>query len=106
MKMRGARICPTHGCPNDMPCTEHARKAWAGSTRAQRRPDGWKALRLRVLRRDAYRCQAPGCPAKATEVDHVIPNDDHDMANLQSLCTSCHSKKTQAEAAAARRENR
>ena len=103
-KMRGVRVCPTHGCPNDIPCTEHARVPWEGSTRASRLPKGWAKLRLRVLRRDRYRCQWPGCTSKATEVDHVTPNDDDAMTNLQSLCSSCHGKKSRAEAAQARRE--
>lgn len=103
-KMRGARICPTHGCPNDMPCEAHQRKAWEGSTRAERLPSNWSAIRRRILRRDGYRCQASGCGARATEVDHIIPNDDHSPENLQSLCSPHHLEKTLAEAAAARRE--
>ena len=104
-KVRGARICPKHGCPNDMPCEEHQRKAWEGSTRADRLPSNWDSIRRFVLRRDNYECQWPGCRATATEVDHVIPNDDHSPANLQSLCKPHHQRKTLAEAQAARRGN-
>ena len=35
------------------------------------------------------------------EVDHIVPLVDggsHEMANLQSLCTPCHKRKTAAEA--------
>lgn len=102
-KIRGARICPTQGCPNDMPCTEHTRTPWATSNRRERLPNGWAKLRARILRRDRYRCQTQGCRARATEVDHVINNDDHDPTNLQSLCSPCHLKKTLAEAQAGRR---
>lgn len=101
-KIRGARICPKQGCPNDMPCAEHARPAWEGSTRRERLPSNWNTIRRRILKRDRHQCQAPGCRAKATEVDHVINNDDDSPENLQSLCSPCHRKKTQAEAQAGR----
>ena len=35
------------------------------------------------------------------ELDHVVPLIDgggHDLANLQTLCTPCHQRKTSAEA--------
>lgn len=48
------------------------------------------------------RCAWPGCNAKATLVDHIIPHkgDDHlfwDQTNWQPLCTSCHSRKKQQQ---------
>jgi len=36
----------------------------------------------------------------AAEVDHIVPlarGGTHDLANLQPLCKSCHSKKTMRE---------
>jgi 5-methylcytosine-specific restriction protein A len=103
-KIRGARICPTHGCPNDMPCDEHKPKAWATSTRRERLPSNWSSIVRFIKRRDKGQCQWPGCQAKGTEVDHVIPNDDDDLTNLWLLCTDHHKAKTQSEAAQARRD--
>lgn len=78
------------------------------SARTSRLPDDWKARRLRVLRRDGYRCQILGangvpCLAPANEVDHVERGDDHSLANLQAACRSCHARKSSAEGNAARK---
>jgi 5-methylcytosine-specific restriction protein A len=46
-------------------------------------------------------CLARGITAAATEVDHIIPISKggawFDADNLQSLCKSCHSRKTAAD---------
>ncbi|WP_373321630.1 HNH endonuclease [Micromonospora okii] len=81
---------------------------WEGSDRRARLPHDWALRRVRVLRRDGYRCRAvfstgARCGAPAGEVDHVKRGDDHDLANLQALCTYCHARKTAGEAAQARR---
>lgn len=82
--------------------------AWHSSDRRARLPSTWRTLRAKVLKRDGYMCVAllrdtgTRCTAVATDVDHIIPNDDHDMANLQSLCTWHHARKSSAEGAAAR----
>ena len=55
-------------------------------------------------------CAKRGVRTRATDVDHIV---DHrgdwamftDRANLQSLCHSCHSRKTAAEIYRRRREN-
>lgn len=85
--------------------------AWqseAVSDRAARLPEDWSTRRVRVLRRDSYRCQARDslgvpCGALANQVDHVHPGDDHDEDNLQSLCRWHHARKSSAEGHAARR---
>lgn len=77
---------------------------WDNSDRVSRLPGNWASLRLATLRRDHYLCQ--GCGAPATEVDHVIPGDDHSLENLQSLCTPCHAAKTRREGVAAQRARR
>lgn len=61
----------------------------------------WRALRLEVLRRDDFKCTQCGTRGRL-EVDHVIPirkrpDLAYDMSNLQSLCASCHTKKTRIE---------
>ncbi len=77
---------------------------WDTSTRTM--PPGWDALRLRVLRRDRYSCQhrepnGAACPARASDVDHVKPGNDHSMTNLRALCREHHLAKSSAEGHAA-----
>lgn len=64
-------------------------------------PDDWKKIRLEILRRDNYKCQVvrmgKACPIPATEVDHIVRGENHDYANLQSICRLCHGRKTQLE---------
>lgn len=76
--------------------------AWEGSTRRARLPRNWRTLRLRVLRRDGYICQARFsegqlCGQPATDVDHIEPGDDHSMGNLRALCAWCHRQKSAHE---------
>ena len=68
-----------------------------------RTPD-WRARRMRILLRDAMRCQAFRCgrvvSGKEAHVDHVIPLEEggtDDDGNLRTLCSRCHGKKTRAE---------
>ncbi|MGW0468355.1 HNH endonuclease [Streptomyces sp. NPDC003027] len=77
--------------------------AWEGSTRRARLPRNWPAICRRIKRRDGYRCttvfEVSGrCTQPGTDVDHIIPGDDHSDANLQLLCTWCHAQKTAREA--------
>jgi 5-methylcytosine-specific restriction endonuclease McrA len=62
----------------------------------------WRAKRERILVRDSFTCAV--CHrvigGKAAHVDHILPLDDggtDDDANLQTLCSSCHGRKTRAE---------
>lgn len=75
---------------------EHRRhsKAVIGSKR-------WPALRMQAKRRDGFCCVQCGARCRL-EVDHVKPVRTHpqlafDLTNLQTLCVSCHSRKTIAE---------
>jgi len=78
---------------------------WATSDRRQRLPDDWEKRRVRVLRRDGYRCTervtvtggTEQCPERATDVDHIRPGDDHSDGNLRALCSWHHQKKSSAE---------
>lgn len=76
---------------------------WRWNTkRAERLPSNWHSVRSRVLSRDGYVCQI--CHRSvATEVDHIVHGDNHDLSNLQGVCSACHRRKTQAEAAEAQR---
>lgn len=64
-----------------------------------RTPD-WTRLRAAILARDSHRCATPGCPRRATHVDHILAisrgGGALDPANLRSLCHRCHSRKTAA----------
>lgn len=60
----------------------------------------WKSLRKLKLNRNPIceECQKQGRPIKATMVDHITPIKQGgaplDIENLQSLCYSCHSRKS------------
>ena len=66
----------------------------------------WKAIRLKALRRDDYRCQEcdAHCLGKkrnkpTPHVDHIIPRKESPklalvLSNLRTLCASCHSKRS------------
>ncbi|MFI9123898.1 HNH endonuclease [Streptomyces bikiniensis] len=76
--------------------------AWAGSNRRQRLPKDWPAIVRRIKRRDGYRCTsvfetAGRCTQRGTDVDHIIPGDDHSDDNLRLLCRWCHAKKSARE---------
>lgn len=61
----------------------------------------WKSLRLRAKRRDGWKCvECKG--VGRLEVDHIKPVRSHpelafDLSNLQTLCGSCHARKTRIE---------
>jgi 5-methylcytosine-specific restriction protein A len=63
----------------------------------------WKHTRRRKLAHDALceMCLEDNLIVPAVEVDHIVPLADggapYDMANLCSLCTPCHSRKTADE---------
>ena len=62
----------------------------------------WRRVRLAVLRRDRYQCQACGIQgAFKLEVDHIVPlskdSDAYAIDGLQTLCPPCHRIKTMAE---------
>ena len=78
--------------------------AWTTSTRRDRLPPDWWAIRQRVKRRANGQCEAthhaPGCTGTGTDADHITPGDNHALDNLQWLSTACHRAKTAAETAA------
>ena len=63
----------------------------------------WRKLRRMKLNKtpNCEECERKGVTRAATEVDHIIPiaygGSELAMGNLQSLCHSCHSRKTMTE---------
>lgn len=75
--------------------------AWDGSTRRARLPADWPRIRRRIIRRDRA-CVWPMsdgtvCGGQGTDVDHIVPNDDHSDSNLRLLCTWHHQRKSSSE---------
>lgn len=60
----------------------------------------WAAVRLEAKRRDGWKCIQCGARGRI-EVDHVKAirhgGAAYDLANLQTLCVACHSRKTRLE---------
>lgn len=76
--------------------------AWAGSNRRARLPHNWLAIRRRIIRRDVGRCTAiysdgRRCEQPGTDVDHIMPGDDHTEGNLRLLCRWHHGQKSGSE---------
>ncbi|MBN2024067.1 MAG: HNH endonuclease [Pirellulales bacterium] len=116
MPRRPLRVCAHPGCPALTPrryCAAHERLPAAREP--DRRPsaarrgyggDRWRSLRLAVFRRDHWICRACGkacasgrlaAPADRAHCDHVVPKEQggtDEIDNLQTLCGSCHSRKT------------
>lgn len=91
--------CVAHEPPKEDRRSE-ASKAW----RWMYSTSTWKQLRGRQLLEEPFcrECARRGQRSKATDVDHI---QDHkgswnlftDPENLESLCHSCHSRKTMRE---------
>lgn len=76
--------------------------AWEGSDRRQELPPDWDKRRAFVFARDGHRCTwrnvyGDRCDGPAEECDHIRPGNDHSYANLRSLCSYHHGKKSGAE---------
>ena len=59
----------------------------------------WQKLRIMQLNREPLCewCKAKGRTTPGHDVDHIVPLNDggqHELSNLQTLCKSCHSRKT------------
>lgn len=94
----GAGMWVNHLCSQN-PDYKGVMLSWNSSNRLSELPPNWPALRKAVLKRDGNRCQLQyqDCTVRATEVDHRLPGDDHDLSNLQAVCTACHSIKSSQE---------
>jgi 5-methylcytosine-specific restriction protein A len=77
-------------------------KASREREQAHYKTDDWRAKRKRILVRDAFTCRACRrvCYGSDANVDHICPLEDGGTdadGNLQTLCRSCHAKKTRSE---------
>jgi 5-methylcytosine-specific restriction endonuclease McrA len=116
MPPRNLRPCPEWPCSHYKPCPIHGRKnedqREARRTRKKKLylSKRWRIVSRQMLEADPW-CgvvdddHPRGCPAPATDVDHVDGldlifdegRDPYDPAELQTLCHSHHSKKTVVE---------
>ena len=120
MALKPLRPCKHPGCPEvtrEGWCPKHKPKYQRGASAAYH---GWYLLpiwkdRLRpnqLLREPFCReCARRGIRTTATVVDHVQPHCGDwakfiDPGNHQSLCKSCHDRKTALEQAAERGQKR
>ena len=57
----------------------------------------WQHVRKKVFARDNYRCRLCGSAGRL-ECDHIVPlragGNPFELRNLQTLCRSCHIKKS------------
>lgn len=110
MPMKPKRPCAYPGCPNltDGKYCERHKGCERPVLTSPRNPfyatKEWKELRARFIA-EHPRCAM--CGAKAEIVDHIVPIKDGgpmlDERNLQSLCRSCHGKKSILEGSRYRR---
>ena len=112
MAQKPLRPCLYPGCYRLVPggyCAEHQPKPKERSQEAQAwrwmyQTQDWKTLRSEQLLREPWcrECAQHGIRTRATDVDHIRDHKGDwavfiDASNLQSLCHSCHSRKTAAE---------
>lgn len=120
MPISAPKPCGHHGCgklvSDGRYCPEHKRAAsgsFADKDRGTRHQRGygtnWEKLRLTILRRDNGLCQeclrngilkAVGDKPYSAFCDHIVPKAEggtDDESNLQTLCRTCHTAKTDKE---------
>ena len=107
---------PTYWRPPSMTLAAKGRDGLYDKTRAHatawRRQKRWRVLRRMILNNYPFcvECLERNIHHESREVDHIRAVSDgggkYDPENLQALCKSCHSRKTQREIAARRPERR
>lgn len=114
MPTKPKKPCSYPDCPkltNDRYCELHQKKRTEEYNKYERdnftkifyNSKKWRIIRKRQLEAHPFceECLKNGKRTKAIVVDHIIPikkgGDMYDYTNLQSLCASCHSKKSVLE---------
>lgn len=110
MPSKPGRPCRAPGCPavvrDGAWCPAHQQLSVTPDERPSASRRGydvrWRKIRRMVLREEplCVECEKAGRVTAANEVDHIIPlrqGGTHERSNLQPLCKSCHSKKTNRE---------
>jgi len=99
------KLVPHGGpCPGNHPTREQARDRARGTFRERGYDTRWDKLskRWRRLHPLCALCKAQGKTVLGDLVDHIVsvrraPERVLDESNLQTLCTTCHNAKTNAE---------
>ena len=114
MPYKPKKPCRYPGCAeltNDTYCEKHKQKTMKYYDKYYRNQSSkefynspeWQALRKQKLTLDPYcqECKKNGTIVKGVMIDHIVPIRDGgnplDINNLQTLCWSCHSRKTMIE---------
>lgn len=94
------RPCAEPRCPNLVDsgyCETHRRPRNRALSSSLYQTVRWRHIKRNVLRAKPL-CD---CGMLTTDVDHRVPVEDGgpmwDYSNLQALCRSCHSRKTQRD---------
>ena len=122
MAMKPLRPCRHPGCgvlvsggycAAHQPLKKDQRSAEAQAWRWLYGTEAWKRLRGDQLLAEPFcrECAGRGVRAKATDVDHIRDHKGDwavftDPENLESLCHSCHSRKTARELWQNRRQHK
>ena len=113
MPTRSKSLCRKPGCVRSISspgfCEKHLNTSdgWSHTNRASSSARGydwkWRKTRDSIMERDSGLCQhclEQGLLIPAAEVDHIVSRangGNDDSTNLQAICRSCHSKKTNRE---------
>jgi 5-methylcytosine-specific restriction enzyme A len=106
MPQRPLQFCAVPGCTIRVPsgrCAPHAvqleHRRRNRDVRKWYYTSPWIHLRQQVITEACYTCAACGQVQADLQVDHIVKHEGDparfwDLANLQPLCPTCHTRKT------------